>query len=530
MKKIFGAALAALLMGTPAVTAQVKTVQAADGWDIYKAGNYRYGPSFIINDDGSIDAWFAAPGQEYEDCYLYDSGSACTPYKVASSSFITQYFKIDCPFVGLSLYSPTWGESGQSMRLSIHKWQGKLSTTRSSTPVAQAVCSGYGDNAMISVTTDNFEPLPAGEYALILDQASATAGVYMYQKNNPTFEGSAYLRMTKKEGQSLRAFVLFDSKKIMQYWDQVSYQHSSDGGRTWTPEKMVLKPTRKTRDEYSVCDPGVAFWNGYYYCGYTSTENAGGIENHLYIARSTSPEGPWEKWNGSGWGGDQIAPVVEYTRKGGWGIGEPSMVVKDNTVYLYYTSDSGEPTTCLVTAPADDENWPGKVESKGTVIRKSPGSDHCDVKYVDAARRFLAVNTAKRMTKDAYIQMWQSEDGIHFEPIGDGRMQGIIFPSGLHNCGLSGDARGHIDVNRQQHIAFAYGLDANGNSAWAAWSTFLQPITIECDAQSGIESVTVDNNAPVRMFNMQGVEVDPQTSSPGLYIRRQGARAEKVAR
>lgn len=530
MKKLFAAALAALLMAMPDVSAQVKTVQAADGWDIYKAGAYRYGPSFIINDDGSIDAWFAAPGQEYEDCVLYDTGAACLPYKVAASSFITQYFKIDRPFVGVNLYSPTWGESNQSMRLTLYKWQGSVSATRNSTPLAQTVCSGYGDNAQISVTTENFEPLPAGEYALVLDQASSTAGVYMYVKNNPAFEGSTYMRFTQRAGQALRGHILFDRKKITQYWDQASYQRSTDGGRTWTTEKMVLKPTRKTRDEYSVCDPGVAFWNGYYYCGYTSTENAGGVENHLYMARSTSPEGPWEKWNGSGWGGDKIEPVVEYTRKGGWGIGEPSMVVKDNTVYLYYTYDAGVPTTRLATAPADDANWPGKIVDRGTVITKTGGSDHCDVKYVDAARRFLAVNTVKRMTKEAYIQMWQSEDGINFEPVGDGRMQGIIYPSGLHNCGLSGDARGHIDINRQQHIAFAYGLDANGNSSWASWSTFLQPITIECDAQSGIESVTVDNNEPVRMFNMQGVEVDPQTSAPGLYIRRQGARAEKVAR
>jgi hypothetical protein len=33
--------------------------KCSSGWDIYKAGTYRYGPCFIINDDGSIDAWFA---------------------------------------------------------------------------------------------------------------------------------------------------------------------------------------------------------------------------------------------------------------------------------------------------------------------------------------------------------------------------------------------------------------------------------------------------------------------------------------
>lgn len=35
---------------------------AQDGWDIFTGSGYRYGPSIIINDDGSIDAWFAAPG------------------------------------------------------------------------------------------------------------------------------------------------------------------------------------------------------------------------------------------------------------------------------------------------------------------------------------------------------------------------------------------------------------------------------------------------------------------------------------
>ncbi len=33
---------------------------ANDGWDIYPGGGYRYGPSMIINEDGTIDAWLAS--------------------------------------------------------------------------------------------------------------------------------------------------------------------------------------------------------------------------------------------------------------------------------------------------------------------------------------------------------------------------------------------------------------------------------------------------------------------------------------
>ena len=129
---------------------------------------------------------------------------------------------------------------------------------------------------------------------------------------------------------------------------------------------MVLKPTRNTRDQYSICDPGVAFWNGYYYAGYTSTEHSGGLENHLYVARSKNPDGPWEKWNGAGWGGTEVEPVVEFTQKGSWGIGEPSFVIKDNTVYLYYTYDAGLPTTRVATAHAGNET--GRQCSNSTVL------------------------------------------------------------------------------------------------------------------------------------------------------------------
>ncbi len=522
--------LSCVIISTATAKADIKSITADPGWDIYTAGNYRYGPSFITYDDGSVDAWFAAPGQEYEDCTLHNDVSSVTPMTVKSSGYIAQYIKINRPFVGFSLYSPTWGKNGsESMRLSIYKWDSSITATRNGTPLATATTEKYNDNALLSVTTDNCVELPAGEYALILDNASSYAGAYIYSNANTDFSGCVYIGATKRTG-AIRGHILYDSKKLMQYWDQAAYRFSEDGGKTWSDDIMSLKPTRGTRDEFSVCDPAVAYWNDYYYCGYTSTENPSGIENHLYIARSASPDGPWEKWNGEGWGGESVEPIVEYSLKGGWGIGEPSIIIKDNTVYLYYTYDSGTPSTHVATAPADDENWPARLQLQGKAIGKTSGSDHCDVKYVDAAGKFLAVNTAKRMTKDAYIQIWQSSDGIKFTPAGEGRIQGIISPSGLHNCGLSGDAIGHIDINKPQFISFAYGLNAQGLSAWGAWNTYLQPIRIQYDESSGIISVTVDETTPVQMFDINGLQVDPDTSDHGLYIRCTGANTEKIIR
>lgn len=47
---------------------------------------------------------------------------------------------------------------------------------------------------------------------------------------------------------------------------------------------------------------------------------------------------------------------------------------------------------------------------------------------------------------------------------------------------------------------------------------------------SGIDNVIDDNvNAPVEWYNLQGVRVNPETATPGLYLRRQGTKTQKVA-
>ena len=87
-------------------------------------------------------------------------------------------------------------------------------------------------------------------------------------------------------------------------WDWITYRHSDDG-ENWSKEKTVLKPTAGSADQCSVCDPGVVFFDGYYYLAYTSTDDYRhkGTNNSAFVARSKKPQGPYEKWNGKGWGG-----------------------------------------------------------------------------------------------------------------------------------------------------------------------------------------------------------------------------------
>lgn len=50
----------------------------------------------------------------------------------------------------------------------------------------------------------------------------------------------------------------------------------------------------------------------------------------------------------------------------------------------------------------------------------------------------------------------------------------------------------------------------------------------ETDAKSGIGVVADDADAPVELFTIQGVRVNPETVLPGLYIRRQGNNVSKI--
>lgn len=458
------------------------TITAEEGWDIYTAGTYRYGPSIIINDDGSIDAWFAAAGSTYAEDFgkRLASSENHTPLFLANTA-VGLAFTSKEPFCSLQACCPTWGTNGtEAMTMALYRWEDSYEKTLQGEPLLHRRVTEMQDNAWNMLAKEDGK-VPAGRYLLLLNEGTSKAGVWFAPRtlDLPEYELQGYQNGAPVEGAPEVILMLEKAEDINgTYWDQVSYQHSTDGGRTWTPEEMVLKPTHGSRDELSCCDPGAIKIGDYYYLGYTSTEHTGGLENHLYMARSKSPRGPWEKWNGEGWGGSNVQPIVTYTgAKEKWGVGEPSMVVVDGTLYVYYSWNETVETTRVSTAPADDPLWPAKLTHHGTAINKQglTGADHCDVKYCDEMQKFIAVHTAQRMSKSSFIQIWTSTDGKTFQKYKKltGRLGG-----GLHNIGISGDAQGHIDVNKQQFIAYAYGLDEQGNSSWGRWNTKWNPLKI----------------------------------------------------
>lgn len=433
------------------------------GWDIYSGGAYRYGPSIIINDDGSIDAWFAAPGAAYgKNHELSNTTGTSTAEGIYGDKTVAQKFTADIPFWGVSVTSPNWNGNPCGLTFSLYEWNGDTyREVVAQEPIASARFDDYADGQNLILSND--DKFPAGTYLWVLsDGKTEQSGVWLVDGE---VSGVTSYRDGAPVSGNWRARWTEEKTTGETFWDQASYQRSTDGGRTWSEEVMTLKPTEFSSDHFSVCDPGVAYWNGYYYIGYTSTENPGMTENYAYVARGQNPDGPWEKWNGNGWGGDPEPVVVFDGTPTQFGAGEPSIVVLDDTIYFYYSWCDGSVTTRVATASTNDPNWPGNLVHHGTAIDKSgvDGADHSDVKYREDIGKFQAINTASRMTANGYIMLWQSDDGLKFEKIAE--IRDNIMP-GCHNCGWSGDRQGHIRPGQQQYIAYAYGIDT-----WGVWNT-----------------------------------------------------------
>ena len=255
-------------------------------------------------------------------------------------------------------------------------------------------------------------------------------------------------------------------------WDWFTYRHFD--GKEWSDEKVVLRPTADSMDHYSVCDPGVIYFGGYYYIGYTSTivSTNGGINNNIFVARSENPDGPFEKWNGSGWGGDP-APIIYFDENASlWGAGEPSFVIVDNILYFYYSwSGSGEGKE-LVAVADTSENWPASLSPRGVVATKENSQDSWDVIYVEEIGKFVGFCTYERFTDTSGVAVYQSDDGIHFER-SDIIRTGIC--SKCHNMGISKRPDGHVRLTDDLFIGYAY---QTSTGSWGDWSTRFQPIEL----------------------------------------------------
>ncbi len=313
---------------------------------------------------------------------------------------------------------------------------------------------------------------------------------------------------------SIDAF--FSAPGIFDEWDYIFYRHSPDGGKSWTSEKSVLAPTPDSPDFYSCCDPAIVKFGNYYYLAYTSTIAEGGVDNNVFVARSKNLDGPYEKWNGNGWGGKPES-IIEYTGDPEtYGAGEPSMVIVNNKLYIYYTWRDGELNQTRVSvADALDENWPETLEYKGIAIDHVEGdTDSADVKFIDDYGKFIAVSTASRFTTDSYIKVYMSNDGLSFEKSYYLKTNTI---HNLHNCGITSRENGHIRLSDNIYLSYAYGEE------FGTWATRIQEVklslTDEPDFSDKENENTKENFKPVSKSLYKataGITTDPHLYEKNL--------------
>ena len=252
-------------------------------------------------------------------------------------------------------------------------------------------------------------------------------------------------------------------------WDWISYRHS-DNGEDWSREQIVLRPTPGSKDQCSVCDPGVIYFGGYYYLAYTATDYyAGqGSYNMAFVARSPHPDGPFEKWNGSSWGGDP-EPIIYYDGgQDNWGIGEVSFVIKDEDLFIYYSYIDIRDTYIGLFKADLVEDWPAAMRNKGPVLYQL-NHDSVEVVYDEKYDTFYAFTIDGRLLEDSRLLIYESGNGKDFTEIASVK-EGI--EDYAHNLGVAKSPEGWIDSGRQLLFGYAYGKD------WGRWNTVFQHLRL----------------------------------------------------
>lgn len=507
-----------------------KMPKAGDALKIYdgKQNNtYMYGPTIFVNEDGSIDTWWASSGGRHSPGdTLWQKSEEATRKAERIASSVTrifgQYFETDKSFYSVFVRFATYGRTDQVCNMSIYEWKGDVQTTVNHSPIhtvrhATSSVSGRSiDNRWMpvfkndnlsggAITKENM--LPAGKYFVTFRPADYSRdvdlAVYRYTTAVPSsdrphksscWQGVYTGNNTSGswgEMQSVQfeAAVNYSTPYLdVAFWDQIKYRHSDDGGLTWTDPEISLQPTYNARDHFSACDPSLVKIGEYYYMAYTGTETNDNYMNNIYLARSKTPMGPWEKWSwnsGKGNWGHYCDPLVSFDGAANeFGIGEPSMVYKNGSLYFYYQLVQGKNRCTKVTIInniANDLQWPLKVYSlhevtqprHGVAFVQSPGfgetgsADSADIKYCESDKNFYAVFTYDRFTAASKIAIMKSSDGVNFNYIGN--VAGPLVPE-LHNCGMSGTPEGHFSFDKPQYIGYSQGGQDSGN--WGAWPSY----------------------------------------------------------
>jgi len=251
-------------------------------------------------------------------------------------------------------------------------------------------------------------------------------------------------------------------------WDYIRYTKSEDGGQTWSVPVDMLHATAYGGMDLSACDPSVVYFQGFYYMYYGSAvTNATNVyQTVVQIARSTAIDGPYLTYTQRGTWEDTptdpqviIQPLVTRTEQpSGYGAGQPSAVVVNGKIRLWYSDDSLMPGASgdwgsyrlYLLESSDPVTWtPDKNR-----VTNIYGEDSPDVKYEPNTQMYIATWIQNMFTNGASLVRASSTDGLTF-----GKTQVLIygipdgsFPPFSNNVGDTSDSSGNLIPSAAQRI------------------------------------------------------------------------------
>ena len=246
-------------------------------------------------------------------------------------------------------------------------------------------------------------------------------------------------------------------------WDSIRYNTSTDGVH-WTTPVIKLVNTGAANQDFSACDPSVVFFNGYYYMFYGSaylSPNGNSSATVIQVARSQTIDGEYRIYAQDGtWGATASNPpkrlITPYQDvQNTYGAGQPTVVVQNGTLYMWYTDDSystasygpGAQDNIFMLTSNNPVEW-NPCHYSGTQAEcphlTNTGEANVDVKYDTVNKKFVMFSL-DQTGKQEVLNWRRSTDGLSWS----GRMELKTLPNNPfsffgQNPGVSGDQVGQL--------------------------------------------------------------------------------------
>ncbi len=240
-------------------------------------------------------------------------------------------------------------------------------------------------------------------------------------------------------------------------WDYIRYVNSTAGGETWSIPSDKLHATAFNGSDLSACDPSVVYFQGFYYMFYGSaiTTAPNVFQTVIQVARATGIEGPYLTYTQRGtWEDTPTDPqiIIEPLRTrsqepSGYGAGQPSLVVLNGKLLMWYTDDSLFVTRSndfsafhlYMLQSSDPVTWIPDPNQVTNIV----GQDSPDIKYDPVHNQFVATWVYNMFTDETSLVRAFSSDGLNWSS-----PQTVIETSSFlpyaNNAGATADENGHL--------------------------------------------------------------------------------------